>query len=215
MIFLYLSNFPINSWFYVLGPLYEVIQRGGGCLGWNRVKKCKFISSKQCHLYIVLENFLLSPFFKVSNVFSKSPQQMFLLPYKFGCWDPNKNHRENIFGGSWQKWKKNSGEGCDYDWNDLTRLSVINELFDIFHTPPLNFFFIFVRTRPSFLHPPFDWGSNNQIKMRAKNSVGGFLRNVPNFKLLYLAIKQDYWRVTQSRFLPFLSPKPLKSRCSA
>ena len=43
---------------------------------------------------------------------------MFLLPYKFCCWDPNKNHRENIFGGSWQKWKKNSGEGCETKWNE-------------------------------------------------------------------------------------------------
>ena len=37
-----------------------------------------------------------------------------------GSWDAHasKNHRENIFGGSWQKWKKNSGEGCETIWNE-------------------------------------------------------------------------------------------------
>ena len=50
-------------------------------------------------------------------------------------------------------------------------------MFQSLHTPALNFFFIFVRTRLRYFHWPFNWGSNNKIYQKAKTSDGGFLRN--------------------------------------
>ena len=44
------------------------------------------------------------------------------------------------------------------------------------HTPPLNFFFIFVRTRQKYFLCDFYGGPNSHISKIAKTSVGGFLR---------------------------------------
>ena len=132
-------------------------------------------------------------------------------------WNKMKQNETNV-KRMWNEMKKNETnvKGNETKWNEMKRMwNKMKRNETNVNTPPLNFFFIFGKTRPSFLHPPFDWGSNNQNIKRAIYSVGGFFRNVPNFKLLYLDIKQDYWRVTQSRFLPFSSPKPLKLRFSA
>ena len=128
-------------------------------------------------------------------------------------WNKMKQNETNVKRNE-KKWNE-----CERKWNKMkrnkTNVKQIETKWNECKHPSPKFFFIFGKTRPSFLHPPFDWGSNNQNIKRAIYSVGGVLRNVPNFKLLYLDIKQDYWRVTQSRFLLFSSPKPLKFRFSA
>ena len=116
------------------------------------------------------------------GTFLKKPPTEFLLSFNFVWWSPNQMVGEENSNGSWQRWKKNLGEGCKRC--QIIHLSLINlsNCFNHNHTPPLNFFFIFGRTRQKYFLCYFYWGPISHICKVAKTPVGGFLRKLWNFK---------------------------------
>ena len=82
---------------------------------------------------------------------------------------------EENWDGSWRRWKKNLGEGCERCQIIHLSLTTLSNRSNHNHTPPLNFFFIFVRTRQKYFLCDFYWGPNSKIYKVAKTSVKGFL----------------------------------------
>ena len=88
----------------------------------------------------------------------------------------------------------------------------INCFFDIFYTPPLNFFFIFVMTPLRHFSRPFHWGSHSQNTKKPINFVGGFLRNLLKLKI---AIPDCATRLTKRfifRVCSILVPKNTQNK---